>query len=353
MPESIASAQYDAANRLSILDDKSVTYDDNGNIVAISDSNGTTLYIWNARGQLTAINGPSIYASFTYDGLGRREAKTVNGNLTEFLYDGVNPVQETSGATVLANILTGFGIDQFFTRTDVGANTTSHFLTDIVGSTISLTDAAGTVQTEYTYDAFGRSTTTGASNSNPYQYTGRENDGTGLYFYRARYYHPGLQRFISEDPIEFAGGQYNLYAYVDNNPVNLYDPSGLDANTWAYGEIRSWATISDTNFAAPAGLDDAKASIAATCLRGNQCASLDGSNAMRPGDQAAWKNIVNAKGNDLSGGGKYFCTVPGPNNCYDTHCWKCDCKKKVWVKRDSPLPYTGTVTVSGKGVINF
>ena len=44
-------------------------------------------------------------ASFVYDGMGRREAKTINGNLTEFLYDGLNPVQETAGTTVLANIL--------------------------------------------------------------------------------------------------------------------------------------------------------------------------------------------------------------------------------------------------------
>ena len=46
---------------------------------------------------------------------------------------------------------------------------------------------------------------------------------------RARYYHPGLQRFISEDPVEFDGGDVNLYAYVANNPVSRRDPLGL---TW-------------------------------------------------------------------------------------------------------------------------
>ncbi|HEV8574686.1 MAG TPA: RHS repeat-associated core domain-containing protein [Dehalococcoidia bacterium] len=45
---------------------------------------------------------------------------------------------------------------------------------------------------------------------------------------RARYYHPGLQRFLSEDPIGFAGGDVNLYAYVSNNPTNYVDPLGLD-----------------------------------------------------------------------------------------------------------------------------
>jgi RHS repeat-associated protein len=83
------------------------------------------------------------------------------------------------------------------------------------------------VRTEYTYEPFGRSIVTGVSNTNPFQYTGRENDGTGLFYFRARYYHPTLQRFISEDPIEFGGGDANLYAYVGNSPVNLVDPTGL------------------------------------------------------------------------------------------------------------------------------
>jgi RHS repeat-associated protein len=58
--------------------------------------------------------------------------------------------------------------------------------------------------------------------------SGRENDGTGLYFYRARYYDPTLQRFISEDPIGFGGGQANLYAYVGNSPLNMIDPTGRE-----------------------------------------------------------------------------------------------------------------------------
>jgi RHS repeat-associated protein len=83
------------------------------------------------------------------------------------------------------------------------------------------------VQTEYTYEPFGKTTSTGAANSSSYQYTGRENDGTGLYYYRARYYHPGLHGFVSEDPIRLTGGTSNFYLYVDNNPTNRTDPSGL------------------------------------------------------------------------------------------------------------------------------
>jgi RHS repeat-associated protein len=185
-----------------------------------------------------------VNASFVYDGLGRRESKTISTNVTEFLYDGVNPVQETSGATVLANILTGLGVDEFLTRTDVPAGITSSFLTDALGSALALADAAGAVQTEYTSEPFGRTTVTGASNTNPFEFTGRENDGTGLYYYRARYYHPALQRFTSEDPILHAGApqvsfslrvllfnpqMLNPYLYGENNPILLVDPSGLIA----------------------------------------------------------------------------------------------------------------------------
>ena len=57
-------------------------------------------------------------------------------------------------------------------------------------------------------------------------YTGREDDGTGLKYYRARYYHPTLSRFLREDPLRWKGG-VNLYAYVNANPINLIDPLGL------------------------------------------------------------------------------------------------------------------------------
>jgi RHS repeat-associated protein len=57
------------------------------------------------------------------------------------------------------------------------------------------------------------------------RFSGQTHDGR---YCRARYYHPGLHRFISEDPIEFAGGDVNLYAFVSSNPLNWVDPLGLD-----------------------------------------------------------------------------------------------------------------------------
>jgi RHS repeat-associated protein len=48
-----------------------------------------------------------------------------------------------------------------------------------------------------------------------------------LYYYRARYYDPKACRFLTKDPIGFAGGDVNLYRYVTNNPINWIDPEGL------------------------------------------------------------------------------------------------------------------------------
>jgi YD repeat-containing protein len=107
IPDSINSATYNAANHQTAFGNKTLTYDNNGNLQSITDPSGTTTYTWNARNQLGGISGPGVSGSFVYDGTGRREKKTINSNLTEFLYDNLNPVQETSGANVLANILPG------------------------------------------------------------------------------------------------------------------------------------------------------------------------------------------------------------------------------------------------------
>lgn len=148
----------------------------------------------------------------------------MNGTTTNFVYDGLNPVQEKSGATVTANLLTGLGIDEFFTRTEGG--TARSLLPDALGSTVALGDGTGTLQTQYTYEPFGFTTQTGTVSTNSYKYTGREDDGTGLMYYRARYYQPRFQRFIAEDPIGLVGGP-NTYLYSRANPLTFIDPTGL------------------------------------------------------------------------------------------------------------------------------
>lgn len=77
----------------------------------------------------------------------------------------------------------------------------------------------------YAYSPYGETTTLGPDDGNSIQYTARENDGTGLYFYRARYYDPILKQWISEDTIGLGGG-LNQREYVDGDPVSKSDPFG-------------------------------------------------------------------------------------------------------------------------------
>jgi RHS repeat-associated protein len=104
------------------------------------------------------------------------------------------------------------------------------FLGDLLGSTIALVSDAGTVDTQYSYEPFGASLASGAASSNPYQFAFHQNDGTGLYYYSARYYSSTLGRFISEDPSGASGG-INLYAYASDNPVTLEDQDGLSPSS--------------------------------------------------------------------------------------------------------------------------
>ena len=104
------------------------------------------------------------------------------------------------------------------------------YVSDALGSVLAQTTQAQAVDSGYAYSPYGETMGLGVDvTGNPIQYTGRENDGsegTGLYFYRARFYDPVLKRFISRDPIGLAGGM-NEYGYVENNPLSMTDSLGL------------------------------------------------------------------------------------------------------------------------------
>jgi RHS repeat-associated protein len=135
----------------------------------------------------------------------------VCGTLTKFLLDGDSVVSEVTGTTTL-NTLQSPVTDQPLSRNG------RFFAPNELGSTTKLTDALGGVVQSYDYNPFGE-TTASTGEANPFQYAGRENDGTGLYYNRHRYYVPEWGRFMSEDPIGFAGG-LNRYTYADINPLS-------------------------------------------------------------------------------------------------------------------------------------
>ncbi len=226
VPDAVSNTDYDAANQQIRFNSGSqnLAYDSNGNFTSFTDASGATTYTWNARNQLTAISGPSLSASFVYDGLGRRTSKTINSTTTGFWYDGSDGLAELSGSTPTATYIRGLSIDEPFIRKQAGGD--EFYQTDALGTTVALTDGAGASNTTYTQEPFGKTTKTGTS-TNAFQYTGREEDGTGITYYRARYYSPKLQRFVSEDPLRPDSEMNSLYAYVLNDPINLTDPLGL------------------------------------------------------------------------------------------------------------------------------
>jgi hypothetical protein len=136
LPATLASATYDADNRLTNWSSNTLTYDANGDLTG----DGSLTYGWDSRGRLASLSGTAA-ASFTYDTLGRRTGKTVNGAATNFLYDGPNVAQELASGTPTANLLLGLDIDEVYSRTDgLGARS---FVTDALGSTVALTDTSG------------------------------------------------------------------------------------------------------------------------------------------------------------------------------------------------------------------
>jgi RHS repeat-associated protein len=246
LPGAVTSATYDAANELTNWNGTSISYDNNGNMLG----DGSNVFAWNARDQVATLNSVSLQ----YDAVGRR-AKNAAG--ISFLYNGVDAVQELSGTTVTANLLGG-GVDEFFTRSDSSGMLTP--LTDALGSVMGLLDASGNLTTQYAYDPFGNTTVSGAAHANPSQYTGRENELNGLYFYRNRYYSPVLHRFVNQDPMGFAGSGPNLYAYTNNSPTNLVDPFGLQGEWWNphgydFSHYNPWDTVQDVGNVAEAFTD--------------------------------------------------------------------------------------------------
>jgi RHS repeat-associated protein len=171
------------------------------------------------RGRLVGLTRTGLTASFGYRQDGIRTSKTLNGTATSYLLDGDSILKETTSG-VATDVLQGPGVDAVLKR---GSR---WFTPDGLGSTSTLTDSAGAVQQRYAYQPFGQaSPSPSPGDPQPFQFAGRENDGTGLYYCRARYYVPDWGRFLSEDP---AGSGLNWYVYCNNNPVNCTDPTGHD-----------------------------------------------------------------------------------------------------------------------------
>jgi RHS repeat-associated protein len=133
---------------------------------------------------------------------------------------------------------------------------------DNLGSTILLTDYAGTTQASYSYDAYGNPTYTPATSggvtsmaATPFEYTaGWTDPGSGLLWLNARWYDPTTGQFMSIDPK--VAQTNSAYGYAAGNPIMFIDPSGMsawsDLGNWI-GDASQW--VSDAGHDAAAAAD--------------------------------------------------------------------------------------------------
>jgi RHS repeat-associated protein len=238
---------------------------DNGtNHEVISYKNVSYTYRDEHLTNVISISGANSY-DLAYDALGRCVKRTINGLTKYYIYDGEKPILEYGPlGNLRGKNLYGKGIDEILMRYDptLSENRTYYYQQDHDGSVIYLTTPDGKLLEKYRYDVFGTPTIrdgdnhllpNGSSVSNRFMFTGREYAAAfKFYEYRARAYHPGLGRFMSEDPKLFVHrtslgkalndwsvgahpdeAEFNLFRYCGNDPLNFTDPMGLESPGWA------------------------------------------------------------------------------------------------------------------------
>ncbi len=188
----------------------------------------------NRLATVTTSGAGAISQSYQYDPQGRRIRKYSGASVTYYLYNGDDIHAEYSGwGQPDAIHVHGGGTDSQLARLPLVGGVfqpTRYYHTDGLGSVVAATDVSTSgndvVVNTVAYDPFGAAQS--GSLANGYGYTGREGDETGLMYYRARYYDPGMGRFTARDPAGLSGG-LNPYAYVGNNPINAVESLRINA----------------------------------------------------------------------------------------------------------------------------
>lgn len=199
---------------------------------------------WSKGRQLAAASGRGKTMAFTYNHMGLRTGKTVNGMEHKYVLEGTKILQDTYT-----------GVDYLYDNEDkvcgmICGGAAYYFMKNLQDDIIAITNAAGNVIARYTYDAWGAHTVQGVAvmsgaycttaafgeeiaQKNLFRYRSYVwDDDLRMYYLQSRYYDPQTGRFINADTAGVLGvecfipGNLNLFAYCANNPIIYYDPTG-------------------------------------------------------------------------------------------------------------------------------
>jgi RHS repeat-associated protein len=230
-PSDTVNGSYDSQDRLLTYGGASYSYTRNGELSIKIVGTDTTRYTYDAFGNLVKVimpNGDVI--EYVIDGQNRRVGKKVNGNLKRrWLYqNGLNVIAELDG---IGNMVSRFVYGTRPNTPDyvIKGGTIYRIVSDHLGSVRLVANTnSGAVTQQINYDEFGNVVFDSNPGFQPFSYAGGLYDEqTKLVRFGARDYEPMTGRWAQKDPIGFRGGQWNLYQYVGNNPVNFLDPNGF------------------------------------------------------------------------------------------------------------------------------
>jgi RHS repeat-associated protein len=214
-----------SVNQYPTVSGSSCSYNGNGCLTG----DGTFTYGYDTENHLLSVTGTGISVNFKYDPLERQVEKTVGSTSTRFVYAGLQRIADYNlSSSVLNRYVFGTGVDEPLWVENVGTDTITYLHADETGSIIMTSNSVGTIVNTFSYSPWGQSSSVGVIDLG---FAGQRLDPeSGLYYFNARYYSPELGRFLQNDPLGYDGGSLNLYEYVGNDPLNIFDPLGLSSD---------------------------------------------------------------------------------------------------------------------------
>ncbi len=217
------SSSANGLNQLAAAGSAVPAYDARGNMIA--DGLGKT-FGFDSENRMTSLPGAVMY----YDGLGRISGSGVSSPSILYEIEGSENVAERNASTgaVSRRFVFGPATDEPLVWYEGSGTSSRRFLhADERGSIVAVTDTSGSAVATIRYDEYGAPDIASTVGVPRFLYTGQRYFGSpGVYYYKARIYHPKYGRFLQPDPIGYGDGM-NIYGYVKSDPVNFIDPSGL------------------------------------------------------------------------------------------------------------------------------